>query len=63
MTKKTKSEDKVAATVTIYRASDMTKKGRKSIAAWIRRQARYLECLGGLRRDYAKTYRARCLYK
>ncbi len=34
---------KSAAVVTIKKPGAMTKRGRKSIAAWLRRQARYLE--------------------
>lgn len=34
---------KSAATITIRRAADMSPKGRKAIANWMRRQARFLE--------------------
>jgi len=34
---------KSAAVITIKKPGAMTKRGRKSIAAWLRRQARYLD--------------------
>jgi len=34
---------KVAATVTIIRGGEMTVRGRKQIAGWLRRQANFLE--------------------
>lgn len=51
---------KTAATVTIHRAPDMTRRGRKNIANWLRRQANFLEF------DYAelsRRYTARWQYK
>lgn len=51
--------DKVAASVHVYRGADMTKRGRRSIAAWIRRQATFLEHHG---QELAPSYRARYLY-
>lgn len=33
---------KTAATLTILDAAKMTKRGRSSVAAWLRQQARYL---------------------
>ncbi len=38
-----KRKDEAAAIVTIRRPSEMTARGRKDIAAWLRRQARFLE--------------------
>lgn len=35
--------NKIAATVIIRRGADMTKRGRKQIAGWLRRQAAFLE--------------------
>lgn len=35
--------EKVAAKVIIHRGSDMTLRGRKQIAGWLRRQADFLE--------------------
>jgi len=34
---------KVAATVTVYRAAEMTDKGRKSVCDWLRKVARTVE--------------------
>ena len=35
--------DKVAASITIHDGAKMTRRGRKTIAAWMRRQAAFLE--------------------
>lgn len=35
--------EKVAAKVVIYRGAEMTAKGRRQIAGWLRRQADFLE--------------------
>jgi FixJ family two-component response regulator len=52
--------EKSAATVTIHRANDMTKKGRKAVAAWLRRQAEFLEQHGD---QLAQRFTARYLYR
>lgn len=51
--------EKSAAILTIKDASDMTPKGVKEIAAWIRKQADMLEKHSG---ELAGTFRARYLY-
>ena len=56
MSKITKS----AAILTIKDASDMTDEGRKSIATWLRQQAKDLLKYGD---DYNGTMRARYLYE
>ena len=53
-------KDKVAASIHIKKASDMTKRGRKSIANWLRQNAEYLENHG---KEYATNFRARYFYK
>lgn len=50
-----------AATLTIKDASKMTKRGRMSVAAWLRQQARYLS--RAKPPNYAKRYIARYLYR
>ena len=50
---------KSAAIVTVHRAPDMTPRGRKAIAAWLRRQARCLESHG---RQFSGRFTARYLY-
>lgn len=52
---------KSAATFTIIDALKMTKRGRCSIAAWLRQQARYLERKKPP--NYASRYTARYYYK
>ncbi len=47
---------KEAATLTIRRAQKMTKRGRRSIAGWLRRQATALIAEG---EKYAPTFTAR----
>jgi hypothetical protein len=51
---------KSAAIVTIHSADEMTKRGRKAIAAWLRRQAAMLEASGHV---YASRFTGRYLYK
>ena len=54
-------KDKSAAVVTIHGAPRMTPKGRKEIAAWLRRQADSLVKHG---KDYTETrFTARYLYR
>ena len=38
----------VAAVVTVYRPDRMTKRGRKQIASWLRKQARHFVARGEL---------------
>jgi hypothetical protein len=56
-----KHTNKSAAVLTIKRAPAMTKKGRKDIAAWLRRQANMLLRHGD---QYSETrFTARYLYR
>ena len=52
--------EKSAAVLTIKDASDMTKKGRRAIANWLRDRANDLEEYGD---QLSKTFRARYIYK
>lgn len=52
-------KNKSAAIVTIHDAPRMHRKGRKSIAAWLRRQAAFLENNAD---QLASRYTARYLY-
>ncbi len=54
----TKQNDVAAAIVTLKRPADMTSKGAKRIAAWLRQQAEYLED-PSIRKELADTFRAR----
>ena len=49
-----------AAITTIKDASSMTKKGRASVANWMRKQAEFLERDGKL---FSKRFTARYLYR
>ena len=51
---------KVAAVFTVYRASDMNKRGRRNIAIWLRKQADDLITEG---KNYSKRTVCRYLYK
>jgi len=51
---------KAAAVVTIRGADKMTPKGRKQVAAWLRRHAAYLTKHG---KSYGPTMRGRYLYR
>lgn len=53
-------KEKAAAIVTIFHASDMTSKGKREVAAWLRRQAKLLEQHA---KELAGRYTARYLYK
>lgn len=53
-------KEKRAAILTVFDAPVMTKRGRKRIAAWLRKQAEFLEHEGHV---YAKRFTARYLYK
>jgi hypothetical protein len=48
-----------AAVLTVKQANDMTPKGRKAIAKWLRKQADYLENFGD---EYSARFIARYLY-
>ena len=50
---------KSASILTIFDAPNMTVKGRKAIAAWLRRQAGFLEKHGS---ELGPRFRARYLY-
>jgi len=52
-------KDKSQAIITIYDAPKMSKKGRKAIADWMRRQARFLEHHSG---ELSSRFRARYMY-
>ena len=53
--------DKAAAILTILAAPDMTARGRRQIAAWLKRQADFLVKEG---KNYTpKRYTARYLYR
>lgn len=51
---------KSAAILTVKDAPIMTKRGRKQIAAWLRRQAKFLESHGP---EFASRFTARYLYR
>ena len=55
-----KKQPKLAATVVIRDAQDMTERGRKEVAQWPRRQARFLEEHAD---QLSRRYRARYLYR
>lgn len=56
----TQRTEKSAAVLMIKDGQDMTPGGRKRIAAWLRRQAAFLEKHGN---EYANRFTARYLYK
>jgi hypothetical protein len=58
--KSVKATHKSAAIVTIHDASGMTAKGRRQIAAWLRRQADFVEKDG---KALASRFTARYLYR
>jgi hypothetical protein len=60
MSKKTKSEDKVAAILTIKNAADMAPKGRRAVAEWLHEKADALIYRGN---DFSPTWRARYLHE
>lgn len=55
-----KAKTKSAAVLTIFDAPNMSEKGRKDIAAWLRRQAGFLLKNN---KELAKRFTARYLYK
>ena len=57
---KEKKAEKSAAIVTIKDAANMTKRGRRKIALWLRQQAEFLEEHGN---EFDRTFRARYIYK
>ena len=52
-------KEKSAAIVTIFDAPSMTKKGKREIANWLRKHAKWLEEDGD---KYSKLFRGRYLY-
>lgn len=50
---------KSAAVLTVFDAPKFTKKGRKNVAAWLRRQAAFIESHNA---ELSKRFRARYLY-
>lgn len=55
-----KMKEKCAARLTVFDASMMTKRGRKRIANWMRKQADAIEQFGT---EYSKRFTARYLCK
>lgn len=55
-----RAKDKSAAVITIKDAGKMTKKGRREVAAWLRKTADTLVKYGD---ELAPTFRARYLYR
>ena len=53
-------KEQSAAILTIKDAKNMTKKGRREIAAWLKRQADFLEQEGNL---FSSRFTARYLYR
>lgn len=56
----TKKSEKSAAIITIKDAPEMTKRGRHEVAAWMRKQADFLEFEG---KAFSKRFTARYLYR
>ena len=54
------TKEKSAAILTIKDAPAMTRKGRKDIASWLRRQAQFLEQHG---QEFSHRFTGRYLYK
>lgn len=54
-------KEKCAAVLTIYRPGEMSPKGRKAIAAWLRDKADHFEAEGDKYDD--KRFTARYLYR
>jgi hypothetical protein len=54
------AKEKAAAVLTLKDADKMTAKGRRQIAAWLRKQADALQAEGN---NYASRFRARYLYR
>lgn len=53
-------KEKSAAIITVKDAPAMTKRGRKAIASWLRRQAGFLEKHGP---EFASRFTARYMYR
>jgi len=51
---------KSAAIVTVFDAPNMTARGRKAVAKWLRKQAEFVEKYG---KELDKRFRARYLYE
>lgn len=51
--------EKSAAVLTIFKAGEMTEEGRKDIARWLRRHARWLTKYGD---EYSNRFTGRYLY-
>jgi hypothetical protein len=51
---------KSAAILTIRDAAQMSRRGRKAIANWLRRHARFLESHGS---DFSRRFTGRYLYR
>ena len=52
-------KERTAAVLTIRAPERMTKRGRKAIAGWLKRQARHFIARGD---RYAKNYKAKYIY-
>ena len=59
MAQRMKRKQPAAAIITMHRAGEMTKRGRRDIAAWLRRHAAHLERHGG---KYSRRFTGRFLY-
>jgi hypothetical protein len=55
-----KSAEKSAAVITIKEVPEMSKRGRREVAAWMRKQADFLESDG---KSFSKRFTARYLYR
>lgn len=53
-------KDRSAAIITIRHASQMTKRGKKQVADWMRKQAEFLEQDGN---QFAARFTARYMYR
>ena len=58
--KRSKARCKVAASLTVYKASEMTDKGRKTVCDWLRKQLRYVQREP---KSLGPVFRARYLYE
>ena len=52
--------DKSAAIVTVFKASDMTPKGRKNVVKWLKQQADFIDKYP---KELSPRFTARYLYK
>jgi hypothetical protein len=60
MPAKKKPAEKSAAIITVKDAPEMTKRGRRQVASWMRKQADFLEFEG---KAFSKRFTARYLYR